>query len=46
MEIKEFNLKANKLRLLKENGIISKEEFLEMRKKLINDIYIIEEKNI
>lgn len=38
MDVNEFDLKANKLRLLKEHGIISEEEFLEMRKKLIDDI--------
>lgn len=44
MEINEFELKANQLRLLKQHNIISKEEFLEMRKKLIKDVEII--KNI
>lgn len=40
MDVNEFNLKSQKLKLLKEHNMITEEEFQKMKKKLIEDMYI------
>lgn len=40
MEIDEFLLKTKKLKLLLENGLLTKEQFEEMKMKLINDMEV------
>lgn len=37
MEIREFEIITNKLRILKENNMITNNEFLQMKEKLIQD---------
>lgn len=38
MTVEEFDLKAQKLKILKKQGMITQDEFEEMKKKLIEEL--------
>lgn len=43
--IKEFNIKVQKLRILKEHKMLSEKEYLEIKEKLLTQVEISEVKN-
>ena len=43
--IKEFNIKVQKLRVLKEHKMLSEKDYLEIKEKLLTQVEISEVKN-